>query len=171
MAYAGRLKPVTRKQAVLTEPLSQPWSTGLTATAGASTAMVSLSSLKANTCVPPALETTVVAPGTPIVEMVEFEARFITTTAPAGERIPATEAVGTAVNASVPLPVGITMLVVAPGSPIDPAVDSVVVFTTATLLVPESKTITVARLAEIAISPGLVKVPAPIPATRGRVSL
>jgi hypothetical protein len=105
-----------------------------------------------------------------MVERVEFDARFISTTAPAGVRIPLSEAVGTAVNPSVALCVGITMLVVAPGSAIDPLMDSVVVFTTSTLLLPESKTITVARFADISMSPGAFKLPAPIPATRGSVS-
>jgi hypothetical protein len=86
------------------------------------------------------------------------------------EKIPFGEAVGTAAKPTEALCVGITMLVVEPESPMDPLLDSFVVSTICTAFVPESKTSRVARVAEMAMSPGTLNEPAPTGATRGRLS-
>ncbi len=62
------------------------------------------------------------------------------------------------------------MLVVEPESAMDPLTASVTVFTIRTALVPESKASSVARFEDRTISPAALKEPAPISATRRRVS-
>jgi len=140
-------------------------STGGTAAVGLSTVMESESPLNTNNLEPVVSDTTVWALFTAMLVKLPEE-KFMTSTAPRKAN-PLMLAVGTAAYA-IGLAVGITTLVVGPGTRTLPMVVSLTVSTEYTVFVAESKVARILRVGESTISPG--EVPACSGETRGNVS-
>ena len=145
--------------------LVQLVSTGGTARLGLRTVTKSESPLNTNNLDPVVSDTTVWALLTAML-VNDPEEKFMTSTAPRKAN-PLMLAVGTAAYA-IGLAVGITTLVVGPGTRTLPMVVSLTVSTAYTLFVAESKVARIFRVGESTIRPG--EVPACSGETRGRVS-